>query len=145
MATSNRPTKSSSVKRISEGGVTVNVAETAKTAKTVTILFRSRSSQTFRLKSGREVTLAGNGVYLADAQGGALPPGGYGVTVVDADLWAKVKKEFGRAYKPWFDSGRIQESSSEDAGVTYAQDNAQDKTGDDPIVPNQTITTEAEV
>lgn len=128
------------VKVISESGATVNVGNVAKTNETVTVLFRSRSSQTFTLRNGRKVTINGNGVYLANAKGGALPAGGYGVTVVDKAIWEQVKAELGKAYAPWFRSGRLIEKKSEAQGVNYAIDHADDKTGDDPepqINPNK--------
>lgn len=121
------------VKVISESGATVNIGKAAKTTETVTVLFRSRSSQTFTLSNGKTVTIAGNAVYLANAKGGALPAGGYGVTVVDKDLWEQVKKEFGKAYAPWFRSGRLAEKKTETQGVNYAIDHADEKTGDDPM------------
>lgn len=135
-----RNPNAASVKVISEAGATVNVGNVAKTQETVTILFRSRSAQTFTLRNGRKVTINGNSVYLANAKGGALPAGGYGVTVVDKDLWEQVKTELGKAYAPWFRSGRLVEKKSESQGVNYAIDHADDKTGDDPmpqINPNQ--------
>lgn len=121
------------VKTITEGDATVNVGNVAKTSDTVTVLFRSRSSQRFTLRNGKSVTINGNGVYLANAKGGALPAGGYGVTVVDKDLWEQVKKEFAKAYGPWFRSGRIVEKKTETQGVNFALDHAEDKTGDDPL------------
>ena len=121
------------VKTLTEGEAVVNVGKTAKTSETVTILFRSRSSQKFILRNGKTVEICGNGVYLANAKGGALPAGGYGVTVVDKALWEQVKQEFGKAYGPWFRSGRIIEKKTESAGVNYAIDHADEKTGDDPI------------
>lgn len=121
------------VKTITEGEATVNVGNVAKTSETVTILFRSRSSQKFTLRNGRSVEINGNGVYLANARGGALPAGGYGVTVVDKALWEQVKKELGKAYAPWFLSGRIVEKKTENQGINYALDHADDKTGDDPL------------
>ena len=121
------------VKTLTEGEAVVNVGNSAKTAETVTILFRSRSSQKFILRNGKTVEICGNGVYLANAKGGALPAGGYGVTVVDKALWEQVKKEFGKAYGPLFRSGRIVEKKTETAGVNFALDHADDKTGDDPI------------
>lgn len=121
------------VKVISQSGATVNIGSVAKTTETVTILFRSRSSQTFVLSNGKKVTINGNGVYLANALGGPLPAGGYGVTVVDRNVWEQVKKELGRAYAPWFASGRIKEVKTETKGVNYAIDHADEKTGDDPM------------
>lgn len=121
------------VKVISEDGATVSVGNTAKTSDTVTILFRSRISQKFTLSNGKSVTINGNGVYLANASGGALPAGGYGVTVVDRAIWEQVKAELGKAYGPWFSSGRIKEKKSEAQGLNFAIDHADEKTGDDPM------------
>lgn len=121
------------VKVINEGDATVNIGNTAKTNDTVTILFRSRSSQKFNLKNGKSLTINGNGVYLANTKGGALPAGGYGVTVVDRALWEQVKAELGKAYAPWFETGKIKEKKSESQGVNYAIDHADEKTGDDPM------------
>lgn len=131
--TTGRAPNAAKVKVISESGATVNIGRAATSADTVTVLFRSRSSQTFTLRDGRSVTINGNGVYLANASGGALPPGGYGVTTVDRALWEQVKAELGRAYAPWFASGRIAERKNETQAVNYAIDHADDKTGDDPI------------
>lgn len=134
--TQKRNPNAAQVKTITESGATVNVGTAqAKTTETVTVLFRSRISQSFRLSNGKVVTLNGNAVYLANAQGGALPAGGYGVTVLDAADWKRVKEEFGKVYAPWFASGRIKEAKSEAKGVNFAIDHADDKTGNDPVDP----------
>ena len=92
-------------------------------------------------QNGKSVTINGNGVYLANASGGALPAGGYGVTVVDRALWEQVKAELGQAYGPWFASGRIKEKKSEAQGLNFAIDHADEKTGDDPM-PQKNLTKE---
>lgn len=132
------------VKTVSEDGVTVNVGNTAKTSETVTVLFRSRISQTFRLRGGKSVTLNGNAVYLANATGGILPAGGYGVTVVDRDLWEQVKREKMKSHGAWFRSGKIKEQKTEAKGVNYALDHADEKAGNDPIDPKETETEQEE-
>lgn len=132
------------VKTVSEDGVTVNIGHTAETADTVTVLFRSRISQTFRLRGGKSVTLNGNAVYLANARGGVLPAGGYGVTVVDRALWEQVKREKMQSHGAWFRSGKIKEQKTEAKGVNYALDHADEKAGNDPIDPTQTETEQEE-
>lgn len=123
-----------SVSSITSNGVTVNIGKAEKAANTVTILFRSRFSQTFNLRDGRSVTLLGNAVNLAGANHAApLPVGGYSVNVVDADLWKAVKAEFGAAFRPWFEDEKIIESESEKKAVDTAMDNADDDAGNNPI------------
>lgn len=131
--TKKRSPRAASVRTIADGDAVVNIGTVANTTDTVTVLFRSRFSQTFRLRSGKEVTINGNAVYLANARGGALPAGGYGVTTVDKSLWDQVMKEYGQAYRPWLQSGRLKVVDREETAVNYALDNAGDKTGDDPI------------
>ena len=82
----------------------------------------------------------GNAVYLANAQGGALPAGGYGMTIVDRDLWEQVKKEKMQSHGAWFRSGKIKEMKSESKAVNYAIDHADEKAGNDPIVPEEANT-----
>lgn len=128
------------VKTVSVSGATVNIGSVAQTNETVIVLFRSRLSQTFRLCNGKTVTLNGNAVYLANAQGGALPAGGYGMTIVDRDLWEQVKKEKMQSHGAWFRSGKIKEMKSESKAVNYAIDHADEKAGNDPIVPEEANT-----
>jgi hypothetical protein len=132
-ATTKRAPSAPKVRTIGTGDSTVSVSKQSKTAETVSVLFRSRSNQTFLLPRGRSVTIVGNGVYLANADGGALPPGGYGVTTVDKALWDEVMRIYGKTYAPWFKSGRIQVRDKETKAINYAIDNADAKTGDDPI------------
>ncbi len=124
-----------SVKSIKSADATVAVSTTAKTAETVTVLFRSRCGQRFTLPDGRFVELEGNAVYLAGADGRPLPAGGYSVNVVDKALWDEVKNHFAKAYAPWFESGKIKEAKSEKDGVNKAQDNAADDAGLNPFDP----------
>lgn len=120
------------VRTVSTGDATINIADENKTSETVTVLFRSR--QSLKADLGRKtLTLAGNAVYLASAKGGALPAGGYGVTVVDKDDWEEFKRRYGKTFAPWFRSGRLKVEEKETKGVNYALDHAGDKTGDDPI------------
>lgn len=133
-----------SVKSIKSADATVAVSTTATSTETVTVLFRSRCGQVFTLKDGRTVTLEGNAVYLAGADGRPLPAGGYSVNVVDKALWGQVKTEFGKAYAPWFDSGKITEVANEQEGVGIAQDNAGDDAGLNPFDPKaEGVTVEA--
>lgn len=130
------------VKTIQDSGAVVNIGGEAKTQDKVIVLFRSRYNQRFDLKNGKSVLLNGNAVHLAHAGTGALPPGGYGITIVDADLWAQVKKEFAKSHGRWWQSGRIKEVTSENKAINYAIDHADDKTGDDPITPQDGQTLE---
>lgn len=131
-----RAADAQTVRTVSSGESTVNIGNSSRTAETVAVLFRSRSSQTFLLPRGRKVTINGNAVYLANAHGGALPAGGYGVTVVDKADWDEVMKLYGKTYAPWFRSGRLQVRERETKAVNFALDHAGDKTGDDPM-PNK--------
>lgn len=121
------------VQTISNSGATVNLSDESKTSETVTVLFRSRQSQTFILSGNREVTINGNAVYLANAMGGALPSGGYGMTIIDRADWEEIKARYGKTYAGWFRSGRLQVRDRQQKAVNYAIDHADDKTGDDPI------------
>lgn len=131
------------LKSISANGTTVPVATTATSNEKVVVLFCSRYGQIFNLPDGRSVTLEGNGVYLAGKRDGALPKGGYSVNVVDKALWEEVKKVHGKAYAPWFESGKIIETSNEAKGIDTAADKAEDDPGFNPIDPNRTATEEA--
>ena len=133
-----------SVKSIKSADATVAVSTTATGTETVTVLFRSRCGQVFTLRDGRSVTLEGNAVYLAGADGRPLPAGGYSVNIVDKALWAQVKAEFGKAYAPWFESGKIKEAKNERDGINAAQDNAGDDAGLNPFNPkSEGVTVEA--
>lgn len=126
------------VTTVSESGATINIGKTAKTQDTVVILFRSRMSQTFRLSGGKSVTLNGNAVYLANSlKLDSLPQGGYGITILDRELWEQVKREKMKTYGAWFRSGKIKEFKSESKGVNYAIDHADEKTGNDPVKVEQ--------
>ena len=126
------------VSTISESGATINIGKSAKTQDTVVILFRSRMSQTFRLSGGKSVTLNGNAVYLANSlKLDSLPQGGYGITILDRELWEQVKREKMKTYGAWFRSGKIKEFKSESKGVNYAIDHADEKTGNDPVQVEQ--------
>lgn len=135
--TKKRAPNAQAVKEIRQGETTVNVANAAKTDETVTVLFRSRQSLKFRLGGNRSLEIAGNAVYLANAQGGALPVGGYGVTVVDKSTWDEAMRLYGKAFAPWFRSGRLKVEQSENAGVATAFERAEEKTGDDPIAAKE--------
>lgn len=126
------------VTTVSESGATINIGKTAKTQDTVVVLFRSRMSQTFRLTGGKSVTLNGNAVYLANSlKLDSLPQGGYGITILDRELWEQVKREKMKTYGAWFRSGKIKEFKSESKGVNYAIDHADEKTGNDPVEVEQ--------
>ncbi len=126
------------VTTVSESGATINIGKTAKTQDTVVVLFRSRMSQTFRLTGGKSVTLNGNAVYLANSlKLDSLPQGGYGITILDRELWEQVKREKMKTYGAWFRSGKIKEFKSESKGVNYAIDHADEKTGNDPVQVEQ--------
>lgn len=126
------------VTTVSESGATINIGKTAKTQDTVVVLFRSRMSQTFRLTGGKSVTLNGNAVYLANSlKLDSLPQGGYGITILDRELWEQVKREKMKTYGAWFRSGKIKEFKSEAKGVNYAIDHADEKTGNDPVAVEQ--------
>lgn len=126
------------VTTVSESGATINIGKTAKTQDTVVVLFRSRMSQTFRLTGGKSVTLNGNAVYLANSlKLDSLPQGGYGITIIDRELWEQVKREKMKTYGAWFRSGKIKEFKSESKGVNYAIDHADEKTGNDPVQVEQ--------
>ena len=130
-------TASASLKSVQTNDTTVNIATSAKTAEKVIVLFASRVSQRFNLPSGKVVLLAGNAVHLHGKRDGVLPQGGYSVNIVDKDAWDEVKKLYGRAYKPWFDTGKIIERNgmSEDAAVNLAADNAGDDSDFNPVDP----------
>lgn len=115
------------------GKRTVNVDNTSKTNKTVTILFKSRTAQRFDLPNGHAIHLNGNGVHLIGAHGGVLPVGGYTANTVDADDWELCKKTWGTIFKPWFDREIILERKDEKKAVAEALERAEEKTGDDPI------------
>lgn len=126
------------VTTVSESGATINIGKTAKTQDTVVVLFRSRMSQTFRLTGGKSVTLNGNAVYLANSlKLDSLPLGGYGITILDRELWEQVKREKMKTYGAWFRSGKIKEFKSESKGVNYAIDHADEKAGNDPVKVEQ--------
>jgi hypothetical protein len=128
------------LKTVQTNGATVDIATSAKSAERVTVLFASRRSQKFLLPNGHVVFLASNAVHLAGQKDGVLPEGGYSVNFVDKADWAEVKKVYGKAYKPWFDSGKIVERSgsmSENAAVALAADNAGDDCDDNPIKPGE--------
>jgi len=125
------------LKTVVTNGATVDIATSAKTSDKVTVLFASRRSQKFILPNGHIVFLASNAVHLAGQKDGILPMGGYSVNFVDKADWEEVKKIYGKAYKPWFDCGKIVERSamSENAAVSLAADNAGDDADDNPIDP----------
>lgn len=131
------------LKSIKSADATVAVATTAKTSGTVTVLFRNRCGQKFNLSNGHVVELEGNAVYLAGADGAPLPAGGYSVNIVDRDDWEQVKKEYGKAYAPWFQTGKIVEESNEKDGIDMAQDNADDDAGLNPFDPKNEGQTQA--
>lgn len=131
------------VQTITQDDVTVNIHHEASSNRKVTILFLSRGNQSFQLPNGKEVTIVGNGVYLANPRGGALPAGGYGVTVLDKDDWEAVKRAFPKWIGRWLDGGILIEKASEASGLNFAQDNAGDETDYDPIDPKKTRTQEA--
>lgn len=120
------------VKTIILGDAKVNVATSAHTGDTVTVLFLNRYGQRFRLPNGREVLLEGNAVDLRGKAQGVLPYGGYSVNVVDKADWEEVKRLYGKAYKGWFDGGKIVESGSEREGIDTAASNADDDPGMNP-------------
>lgn len=127
-----RSPNAAKVKTINNSGATVNIGDVSKTSEKVIVLFRSRQSQSFLLSGGRTVTINGNAVYLANAAQGALPEGGYGMTVIDRADWDEIKARYGKTYAGWFRSGRLQVSTNEKKAVNFAIDHAGDKTGDDP-------------
>ena len=125
------------IKSVTTNDVTVDIAQSGRSNEKVVILFSNRQSQRFALPSGREVVLVHNAVHLAGRKAGVLPAGGYSVNIVDKADWEEVKKIYGKAYKPWFDFGKIIERTglSEDGAVTLAADNAGDDAGSNPIDP----------
>ncbi len=139
--TSTRPASraKAQLKTVVTNGATVDIATSGNAVEKVTVLFASRRSQKFLLPNGHTVFLASNAVHLAGVKDGMLPQGGYSVNFVDKADWDAVKKIFGRAYKPWFDSGKIIErtSMSENAAVSLAADNAGDDCDDNPIDPKK--------
>jgi hypothetical protein len=134
---STSPKAKASLKTIQTNGATVDIATSAQSSDKVTILFASRRSQKFALPNGHIVFLASNAVHLAGQKDGVLPMGGYSVNFVEKSDWEEVKKIYGKAYKPWFDCGKIVERSamSENSAVSLAADNAGDDCDDNPIDP----------
>lgn len=132
-----KTTRTAKVRTIKEGDVTVGVGTQAKTSETVTVLFCSRRSLKFFLSNGRSVTINGNAVYLAGVDGAPLPSGGYGVTTVDKADWDEVMASYGATFKPWFDCGKIKVEKTERKAVDFAQDNADDDCGNNPVPVNQ--------
>ena len=133
------------VRTIITDGNKVNITESSHDSDVVTVLFCSRLGQRFRLPNGHEVFLAGNAIDLAGKKDGALPYGGYRVNIVNAADWAEVKRLYGKAYKPWFDGGKIIESQSEREAVGIATDNANDDPDDNPVDMRDMRTTTAPV
>lgn len=142
-ATRIRKTKpAAAIKSVQTNGTTVNIASGAASEKVV-VLFASRISQKFVLPNGHTVLLAGNAVHLAGKREGVLPQGGYSVNFVDKADWLEVKKLYGKAYAPWFDTGKIVERSgamSENSAVSLAADNAGDDCDLNPIDPKRVTT-----
>lgn len=134
---------SAQIKTVETSGTTVNVATGAQTSDKVVVLFASRRSQRFALPSGREVFLAHNAINLAGKVDGALPGGGYSVNIIDKADWLEVKRIYGKAFAPWFETGKIVERSgsmSENSAIGLAADNAGDDCGDNPVKTSETET-----
>lgn len=128
-----RKPAANTIRTIKQGDVTVGVANEARSDNTVSVLFRSRRSQKFFLSDGRSVTINGNAVYLAGADGGALPAGGYGVTTIDKADWDEIVTTYGVMYRGWFESGKLKIEKTERKAIDYAHDNADDDAGDNPV------------
>lgn len=123
------------VRTIIADGNSVNVVNTSRDADKIVILFCNRQGQKFKLPNGHVVCLAGNAINLMGEARGVLPYGGYSVNIVDKTDWTEVKRLYGKAYKAWFDSGKIIEKLSESAAIDRATEGAGDDPGANPVEP----------
>lgn len=118
-------------------GTKINKITTAKSTESVVIMFAARRGLRSVLPNGHIVYLAGNAIDLHGKPDGVLPFGGFSLNIIDKADWDLWKQVYGKAYRPWFDSGKIIEQRSERVATTLAADNADVDAGDNPITPAQ--------
>lgn len=118
------------------------MAEPRKNLPTSGIVFvyaNLPAGQTFRLKNGQEVTIAGYPVSkLTDEAGNSLPAGQYGVTKLPAEVWSEIERVYGELTV--MKSGLIFASTTPMDGEAIAEERKDLRHGLEPIDTNSTAT-----
>lgn len=103
----------------------------AKPAKTVTVALCHPHGIQFILGK-RRVVLNGNAANLAGLPKGSLPLGGYGLTVIDADDWAEIKRVYGNM--EIFKNGLCFAHEARNDTLSEADEKAELRHGLEPVV-----------
>lgn len=115
------------------------MAKKANSQNTVFVYANLPNGQSFRLPNGKSVTLKGYPISkLLDENGTALPAGQYGVTEVEADAWAAVKKIYDTLTV--MQSGVIFAAADRETGDQMAAERSGLRHGLEPIDPATTAT-----
>lgn len=109
----------------------------------ITVALNQPQGIVFRLfKDGSEykrVHIEGNAAHLAGAfTASPLPRGGYGLTTIAADDWQEIKKQYGEL--PIFKNGLIFAASSVQNASAQAKEQAEIKSGFEPVDDRSTLT-----
>ena len=70
-------------------------AEPVETSDTVCVALNRPLGLTFTMPDGREVEIKGNGESLRGQEMGVLQPGAYGLTIIKAEDWEYIVKQYG--------------------------------------------------
>lgn len=121
--------------------INANIAETdavEAAANTVVVAYNGVQAQKFEVPDSngilRAVIINGNNTDLIGKRQGELYPGGYGLTVVDADAWSWIKTTY--AEWPPIKNGLMFASTAENV-KDEATEKKDLKNGFEPLKPNE--------
>ena len=89
----------------------------------------------FAMPDGRKVRINGNASDLRGKESGKLPVGAFGLTMVNAEDWAYIKKTYGKM--EIFKNGLIIAQDSRASAQDEAEDREETRHGLEPVDPKQ--------
>lgn len=96
-------------------------------------LFRGEGDARYEYK---RVKIDGNAVaFVGNLDAGKLPRGAYGFTTVDTEDWEEIKRQYGML--PLFKNGLIFAASSMGSAQAQAKEQAEIKSGYEPVDPER--------
>ena len=95
----------------------------------------------FALPNGKRVTVKGNATSLRGKEKGSIPAGAFGLTPVEADVWAYIEKTYGNM--DIFKNGLILAQDSKSRAQDAADERMETRHGREPVDPTKTKTQEA--
>lgn len=116
-------------------------AEPVETSDTVCVALNRPLGLVFTMPDGREVEINGNGESLRGQEMGILKPGSYGLTIIKADDWEYIIKQYG--HLKIFQNGFCFATKKKVDAQEEAENRDDLRNGLEPVDVEKTVTKEA--